>query len=69
MSLDRTLQALIEKECSKAHTHGVILCVQSGDGQVDFKDSAGDATPDTRFPIASMGVGKTWGCLCMLVTH
>ena len=54
MAPDRHLQALIEKECSKAHTHGVILRVQSGDGLVDFKGSAGNASPDTRFPIASI---------------
>lgn len=54
MALDQHLQALIEKECSKAHSHSVILRVQSGDGRVDFKGSAGYATPDTRFPIASI---------------
>ena len=54
MSLDQKLQALIDVECAKAHTHGVILRVASGDGQVDFKGSAGAAAPDTRFPIASI---------------
>lgn len=54
MSLDQHLQALIEKECGKAHTQALILRVGSGDGHVDFKGSAGDATPDTRFPIASI---------------
>lgn len=54
MTLDQKLQALIEKECNKAHSHGVILRVQSGDCRVDFKGSAGDSTPDTRFPIASI---------------
>lgn len=54
MPLDQHLQALIEKECSKAHTHALILRVQSGDGHVDFKGSAGDAMPNTGFPIASI---------------
>jgi CubicO group peptidase (beta-lactamase class C family) len=67
MSLDRTLLALIEKECSKAHTHGVILCVQSGDGQVEFKGNAGDATPDTRFPIASIAKMFTATLIMQLV--
>ena len=54
MSLDQKLQALINTECAKAHTHGLILRVASGDGAVDFKGSAGAAAPDTRFPIASI---------------
>lgn len=54
MSLDQKLQALIDAECAKAHTHGVILRVSSGDGAVDFKGSAGAAAPDMRFPIASI---------------
>ncbi len=54
MSFDQKLQALIDAECAKAHTHGVILRVASGDGAVDFKGSAGAAAPDTRFPIASI---------------
>ena len=54
MLLDQKLQALIDAECAKAHTHGLILRVASGDGAVDFKGSAGAAAPDTRFPIASI---------------
>lgn len=54
MALDQHLQTLINKECSKAYNHAAILRVQSGDGQVDFKGSAGDTAPETRFPIASI---------------
>ena len=54
MSLDQKLQALIDAECAKAHTHGLILRVASDDGAVDFKGSAGAASPATRFPIASI---------------
>lgn len=54
MTLSQDLQALIDAECVKTNTHGVILRVSSGDGQIDFKGSAGAATPDTRFPIASI---------------
>lgn len=54
MALDQHLQALIEKECSKANSHALILRAHSGDGRVDFKGRAGDATLDTRFPIASI---------------
>lgn len=54
MTLKQQLQNLIDVECAKANTHAVILRVQSGDGHVDFKGSAGEATRDTRFPIASI---------------
>ena len=55
MSLDQTLQALIDAECAKKNSHAVILRVQSGDGQVDFKGSAGNATADTRRAPSSGG--------------
>ena len=54
MTLAQNLQSLIDAESAKAHSHGVILRVASTDGQVDFKGSAGAATPDTLFPIASL---------------
>lgn len=54
MTLSQNIQGLIDVECAKANTHGVILRISSGDGRVDFKGSAGVATPDTRFPIASI---------------
>lgn len=54
MTLTHDLQNLIDAECARANTHAVILRVQSGDGWVDFRGSAGAATPDTRFPIASI---------------
>ncbi|WP_371153239.1 serine hydrolase domain-containing protein [Jannaschia sp. 2305UL9-9] len=54
MTLDRHLQALIDRECAKTDSHGILLRVQSGDGRVNFKGSAGDATPDIRWPIASI---------------
>ncbi|KMW59664.1 D-alanyl-D-alanine carboxypeptidase [Candidatus Rhodobacter oscarellae] len=67
MALDQILQALIDKECSKAHSHAVILRVQSGDGRVDFKGSAGEARPDTRFPIASVAKMFTATLIMQLV--
>lgn len=54
MTINQNLQKLIDVEAAKANTHAVILRVQSGDGRVDFKGSAGHATADTRFPIASI---------------
>lgn len=54
MTLLQSLQSLVEAESAKANTHGVILRVYSGDGQVDFKGCGGAAASDTRFPIASI---------------
>jgi CubicO group peptidase (beta-lactamase class C family) len=54
MDLNQKLQALLDAECAKPHSHGVILRVASEDGRVDFKGSAGNAAPGTRFPIASI---------------
>jgi len=67
MGLDQHLQSLLEQECSKAHSHAVILCIQSGDGRLDFKGSAGDATPDTCFPIASISKMFTATLIMQLV--
>ena len=54
MTLSQSLQTLLDEEATKANTHGIILRVCSGDGQLDFKGSAGAAAPDTRFAIASI---------------
>lgn len=67
MTLSQSLQSLIEAECAKANTHGVILRVCSGDGLVDFKGSAGAAEPDTRFPIASIAKMFTATLIMQLV--
>lgn len=67
MTLSQDLQVLLEAECAKAHTHGLILRVASGDGQVDYKGSAGAATPDTRFPIASITKMFTAALIMQLV--
>lgn len=67
MPLSQNLQALINAEAGKPHTHGVILRVVSGDGQVDFKGSGGDAGPDTRFPIASITKMYTAALVMQLV--
>jgi CubicO group peptidase (beta-lactamase class C family) len=54
MTPSQKIQALVDAESAKANTHGVILRVSSGDGRVEFKGSAGEAPPDTRFLIASI---------------
>lgn len=67
MTLSQNIQALIDAECEKANAHGVILRVFSGDGRVDFKGSAGAATPETRFPIASITKMFTVALIMQLV--
>jgi len=67
MTLSQRIQALIDAECAKANTHGVILRVSSGDGRLDFKGGAGGATPDTRFPIASITKMFTAALIMQLV--
>jgi len=54
VALSQNTQALIDAECAKPHSHGIILRVFSNNGEVDFKGSAGAASPATRFPIASI---------------
>lgn len=67
MTLNERLQSLIDVECAKANTHAILLRVQSGDGQVNFTGAAGAATPDTRFPIASITKMFTAALILQLV--
>ena len=67
MTLAQDIQSLIDAECAKANTHGVILRVFSCDGRVDFKGSAGGAPPDTRFPTASITKMFTAALIMQLV--
>lgn len=67
MAIEQNLQKLIGEEAAKANTHAVILRVNSGDGRVDFKGSAGRATADTRFPIASIAKMFTATLIMQLV--
>jgi len=53
-SINQKLQALINKESNKANTHSVLLGVQSDNGQINFQGSAGEASPDSPYFIASI---------------
>jgi CubicO group peptidase (beta-lactamase class C family) len=55
---DAALQDLLDIEIARGKAHGLLLRVQSGDGRIDFRGSAGEASPDIRFPIAS--ISKTY---------
>lgn len=67
MTLNERIQGLIDIECAKTNTHAILLRVQSGDGQVNFNGAAGAATPDTRFPIASITKMFTAALILQLV--
>lgn len=43
--MNAKLQALLDKEIGKKHTHGIVLGVQTADGRVNFAGAAGAADP------------------------
>lgn len=67
MTLNDRLQSLLDVASAKANTHAILLRVQSGDGRVNFTGAAGAATPDTRFPIASITKMFTAALIMQLV--
>lgn len=52
--LDDALQSHLEMAQSRGKAQAALLRVQSGDGRINFSGSAGEATPASRFPIASI---------------
>jgi len=67
MTIDTALQDLLDTTLAKSRAHGLLLKVQSGDGGIDFRGSAGAATPDIRFPIASISKTYTAAMILQLV--
>ena len=62
------LQALVENEAQKKHTHSVLLGAQSKHGPVDYLGAAGDtAVPDSPYFIASVTKMYTVAVLMQLV--
>jgi CubicO group peptidase (beta-lactamase class C family) len=61
------LQDLLDKTLTKSTSHGLLLQVQSGDGRIDFRGSAGNAEPGIRFPIASISKTYTAAMILQLV--
>lgn len=53
-TINDQLQKLIDKEIGKRYTYNVLLGVQSGDGKIDFKGAAGDASPESPYFVASI---------------
>ena len=53
-TVNNQLQKLIDKEIGKRYTHNVLLGVQSGDGKIDFKGAAGEASPESPYFVASI---------------
>jgi D-alanyl-D-alanine carboxypeptidase len=52
--LNAKLQSVVETEQAMSGARALLLGVQSGNKDIDFKGGAGVATPDIRFPIASI---------------
>ena len=48
------LQALLDREMQKSHTHAVLLGLESKDGRVSFYGAAGDAHPESPYFLASI---------------
>lgn len=65
--LQTDLQHLIDRAAAKTNTHGILLGVQSGDEQVHFLGSAGDAQVHHRFFIASITKMFTAAVILQLV--
>lgn len=66
-TVNTALQSLLDMTLTTGKTHGALLRVQSGDGRLDFGGSAGNATPDIRFPIASISKTYTTAMILQLV--
>lgn len=66
-AIDTKLQNLLDRTLARRKTHGVLLRVQSGDGRIDFRGSTGNATPDIRFPIASISKTYTTALILQLI--
>jgi CubicO group peptidase (beta-lactamase class C family) len=62
--VNAALQDLLDRNLSNSKAHGLLLDVQSADGRIDFRGSAGKAVPETRFPIAS--ISKTYTATMIL---
>lgn len=65
--LNSSLQDLLDRTLARSGAHGLLLRVRSGDGAIDFRGSAGEATPDQRFPIASISKVYTAAMILQLV--
>ena len=64
---ETALQDLLDRTVAKSKAHGALLRVQSRDGKIDFRGSSGNATPDIRFPIASISKTYTAAMILQLI--
>lgn len=53
-TINDQLQQLIDKEYKKPAIHSILLSVQSGDGKINFQGTAGEASPESQYFIASI---------------
>lgn len=66
-TIDAQLQALLDTEIQKKHTHAILLGVQSTDKQVDFRGTVGGVSIDSPYFIASTSKLYTIAMLMQLV--
>ena len=66
-TVNTALQDLLERTFAKSQVRGALLRVQSGDGRIDFRGSAGSARPENRFPIASISKTYTAAMILQLI--
>lgn len=66
-TLDQTLQALLDQEIRKPHMYSFLLGVQSGDGSLDFRGVAGEASPENPYFVASISKMYTATVIMQLV--
>lgn len=62
-----SLQRLLDKERTQSRAHALLLRVEAGNSRLIFSGSAGEATPDARFPIASISKTFTAALILRLV--
>lgn len=62
-----TLDAMLKTEITKKNTHRILLGVQSGDKQVDYRGAAGDITASDPYFIASITKLMTASVIMQLV--
>jgi len=66
-TINDKLQQLVDKEYNKPNTHSVLLGVHSGDGKINFQGTAGEASPENPYFIASVTKMYTGTVIMQLV--
>ncbi len=65
--LENDLRDLLEAEFSKPNSNSFLLSVRSGDGRIHFEGTAGEATPESPYFVASISKMFTASVIMQLV--